>query len=327
MKLSAILLAGISLAGVQAQTFEALATPMPEAVLSNLNITQLGVWSISIVNTGTTQPAIPIETLLMQFPSVHWVNPALGSTILTTAQGASTSQRIAQIITIGAGVAGVFGGTGMIAMSKAVLGDLAGATVTGNYIASQLKTLAPNIGPISATLCTTPITVAPGAGMTCTMFADPTDAATAAVGPVTGALAMGAQASTPVVPSSAYRKHGILGLGRKTLVVVHPPIHMRFTVAPAQTEVAPIFNRSMTAAPAPQVQVVPGPQGPAGVPGATGATGPAGPMGPQGVHGPAGPNGAEGPRGPRGASAAPSTVTCPACPTTKQAIPNPTPKQ
>jgi hypothetical protein len=66
------------------------------------------------------------------------------------------------------------------------------------------------------------------------MFADPTDAATAAVVGNGNAFAMSARAATPAlavaVPTTVYRKHGLLGLGQKTLIVVHPPIHATFTV-------------------------------------------------------------------------------------------------
>jgi hypothetical protein len=212
------------------QTFEALATPMPEPVMANLNITALGPWTIMLLNTGNTQPTIPLQAALMQFPTVHWVDSSLALSILTTAQAASPDMRIAQVITIGTGVAGVFGGTGIIAMSKAVLGDLAGASLTANYLGTQLKTLAPNIGPLTATLCPSTLSIAPGGAFQCTMFADPNDAATPAIGPLPVNNMGMAMSQIPVVPRSAYRKHGVFGLGHKTLIVVHPPIHATFRV-------------------------------------------------------------------------------------------------
>lgn len=234
MRNSIIVLIAACLAGcaASAQTFEAMATPQPEAVLASLRITQLGVWSIRVYNSGSTQPTFPPELLLMQFPTVHWVDSGVALSVLTAAQAASPSQRVAQIITIGTGVAGVFGGSGIVAMSKSILGDLAAGSLTANYIAGQLKTLAPNISAFTGNLCNVPVSLAPGAALTCTMFADPTDAATPSIS--TGAttmMAMGqAQVQATAVPKTIYRKHGILGLGTKTLIVVHPPIHVAFQV-------------------------------------------------------------------------------------------------
>lgn len=217
------------------QTFEVLFTPEPEAVLSSLHINQLGVWSIRVLNTGQTQPNIAPTMILMQAPNVHWVEPGLALSILTAAQAATPAMRIAQIITIGTGVAGVFGGSGIITMSKTVLGDLAAGSLTANYLGTQLKTLAPTIAPFSSTLLTGPVSIAPGADAVYTMFADPTDAATPAIiggGTMLMARVVGAPPpAVPAVPTSVYRKHGVFGLGTKTLIVVHPPIHAIFTVA------------------------------------------------------------------------------------------------
>jgi hypothetical protein len=210
------------------QTFEALFTPEPEAVLDTLHITQLGVWSIRVYNSGATQPNIAPTLLLLQAPEIHWVESSLCLSILTSAQAATPAMRAAQIITIGAGVAGVFGGTGIIAMSRAVLGDLAGASLTANYAATQLKTLAPNIAPFTSTMLTGPVSVAPGADAVFTMCADPTDAATPSISSTAATMAI-PQRAIPV-PAAVYRKHGPLGLGHKSLIVVHAPIHRTFTI-------------------------------------------------------------------------------------------------
>ena len=216
-----------------AQTFLAKATPQSEAVLNGIHDNQIGIYAISLVNTGATQPLISIELVEMQFPTINFINPALATTILTTAQGDTPSQKIAKGRTIGLGLAGAYGGLAKY-LSAPVLGYLASGTVTGNYITGQLKALAVNIGPISAALCPATLSVPPAGGtasngFTCMMFADPTTAATPSVGPVAGAMM--AEKVPSVVPPSIYRKHGVFGLGRKTLIVVAPPIQATFTVA------------------------------------------------------------------------------------------------
>ena len=234
--LAAICLLFGGCAAASAQTFYAIYTPEPEAVLANLRITDFGVWSIRVKNNGTTQPNITTTDILgtPEASTVHWVESSLCLSMLTAAQAATPAMRAAQIITIGTGIAGVFGGSGIISMSRAVLGDLAGASLTANYLGTQLKTLAPNISPFANTMMPSPpatISIAPGTDAIYSMCADPTDSATASITytGAGGALAM-RTALVPAKPPVIYRKHGLLGLGTKTLIVVHPPIHATFTV-------------------------------------------------------------------------------------------------
>jgi hypothetical protein len=271
---------------VGAQTFTVVFTPEPEAVLANVHITTLGVWSVRVCNDGTTTPTIPPEMLLMEAPAIHWVEPSLAVAILSQKVADSTPQRLAKIITIGVGVAGVFGGSGIITMSKAVLGELAAAGLTGTYIASQLQTLGPNITPFVNTMLNTPISLAPGACGTYSMFADPTDSTTQSI--VTNGTAV----------AMAPRRRFL----RKTIYAPHPAIKAVFTITERRQEIG-------------TSSVIVGPQGPQGIPGPQGMPGPQGPQGLQGVPGPEGIPGPPGPRGLRGGPGNQGPVAvCPSCP-------------
>src|ERR1035438_2666913 len=74
-------------AAASAQTFYAIYTPEPEAVLANLRITDFGVWSIRVKNNGTTQPNITTTDILgtPEASTVHWVESSLCLSMLTAA--------------------------------------------------------------------------------------------------------------------------------------------------------------------------------------------------------------------------------------------------
>lgn len=156
----------------------------PESLAANaLGIKNVGTWDCNWVNGTATRVTVPIQAMYLAMPALHVISPARAQIIINQANTNSWRSRALRALDYGSIIAMAVTGGGAVAASKlVVMGIGLGSNLAGK-VAANLTAQQPDLAAFSPN-CPETLTLDPGAGLTCTLYASKMKGA-ATIGPVT----------------------------------------------------------------------------------------------------------------------------------------------
>lgn len=179
VKLAAIcVLAALAASG---QGVRVQATPEPMAVMESLGMRSLGLWSVALCSEAAVPRIVTREQLILALPTVRIVATERAKAALQYAQGRTWQARMASGIRYV--LMGGTAGSALLAVRQndsgrpacrycaAATATLAVSTVFADQVARRLDSEVPALAPFLAGVSDEPLSLAPGACGTRTVFA------------------------------------------------------------------------------------------------------------------------------------------------------------